>query len=199
MRLTCMRRAPRCTTTNLVTPSCKRRKATLILASPYLSWNDHIQQITTTSREPFLCHEKPIPVPVGYQSVCLQSLSSTTGWIFRKCLGSPGAVTKMLRDLEWESLADRRQTSRLVILYKALNGHLSLPIGNLAQPINITSRHTNSKGFKQMKAVKDVYKYSFLPRTIIDWNLLPDSIVSLQTTNQFKNATKKHTQASNQD
>ena len=64
---------------------------------------------------------------------------------------SPGAVTKMLRDLEWESLADRCQTSRLVILYKAFNGHLSLPIGNLAQPINRTSRHTNSKGFKQLK------------------------------------------------
>ena len=192
-----------------------------------LSWNDHIQQITTSANRSLFfvmrnLYQCPLDIKVAAYKALVRPLLEYSGSVWdphskslinqleavqrraaRFCLNdfksrSPGAVTKMLRDLEWESLADRRQTSRLVILYKSLNGHLSLPIGNLVQPIDRTSRHTNSKGFKQLKASKDVYKYSFLPRTIIDWNHLPDSIVSLQTTTQFKNATKKLIQASNQ-
>ena len=53
----------------------------------------HTSDYHLCQQEPLLCHEKPIPVPVGHQSFCLHSLSTTTGRILRECLGSPLKVS----------------------------------------------------------------------------------------------------------
>ena len=105
---------------------------------------------------------------------------------------SPGAVTNMIEKLEWETLADRRLTRRLVIFHKSLHGHLSIPLDNLAQPVNRTSRHTNSKAFNIPPANKDCYKHSFVPKTIKDWNSLPEHIVTIPDSNKFKEALQRH-------
>ena len=39
-------------------------------------------------------------------------------------------------------------------------------------------RNQHSLAFKIPSASKDVYKYSFFPQTIRDWNDLPESLIS---------------------
>ena len=86
----------------------------------------------------------------------------------------------------------------MVKFHKAIHGHLYIPLGNLIQPANRPSRHTNSKAFTTLTSTKDCYKYSFLPKTIKDWNSLPESIVNITDSNQFNAAIKLHL-ATNQD
>ena len=92
---------------------------------------------------------------------------------------SPGCITNMIKKLEWESLADRRQIRKLVIFHKAVHGHLSIPLGNLMQSTTRSSQHTNSRAFTTLTANEDCHKHSFLPKTIKDWNSLSNSIVTI--------------------
>ena len=39
-------------------------------------------------------------------------------------------------------------------------------------------RNQHSLAFQIPSAIKDVYKYSFFPQTIRDWNDLPESLIS---------------------
>ena len=39
-------------------------------------------------------------------------------------------------------------------------------------------RHQHSLAFQIPSASKDVYKYSFFPQTIRDWNDLPEPVIS---------------------
>ena len=105
---------------------------------------------------------------------------------------SKGCVTEMLHKLNWDSLSTRRQTRRLVVFHKGIHGHLSLPVGNLLQPIQRSSRHFNSKAYSTISTSKDCYKNSFVPRTIVDWNLLPENIVNITEPNPFKQALEEH-------
>jgi hypothetical protein len=139
----------------------------------------------------------------SYKQFLINKLESVQRRAARFCLNdfrskSPGCVTNMIKKLEWDSLADRRLTRRLVIFHKAIHGHLSIPLGNLTQPANRPSRHTNSQAYTRLTATKNCYKHSYMPKTIIDWNSLPDSIVTITDSNLFKEAIKAH-QATKQD
>ena len=63
-----------------------------------------------------------------------------------------GSMTGILGQLKWESLKKRRKDNRLILRYKGLKGKASVPT--------------------------DVYKGSFFPQTVRDWNALPDSLIS---------------------
>ena len=46
------------------------------------------------------------------------------------------------------------------------------------QPLNRRSRNQHPMAFQVPHARTDIYKYSFFPDTITDWNTLPESIIS---------------------
>ena len=96
-----------------------------------------------------------------------------------------GCVSEMIRKLNLEPLNIRRTNKRLTIFHKAINGHLALPIGHL-QPVLRSTRHLNSKAYNTIHNSKDCYKYSFFPRTIKDWNSLPDKIATIKEPHKFK-------------
>ena len=96
-----------------------------------------------------------------------------------------GCVSEMIRKLNLEPLNIRRTNKRLTIFHKAINGHLALPIGHL-QPVLRRTRHLNSKAYNTIHTSKDCYKYSFFPRTIKDWNSLPDKIATIKEPHKFK-------------
>ncbi|KAJ8042793.1 RNA-directed DNA polymerase from mobile element jockey [Holothuria leucospilota] len=97
------------------------------------------------------------------------------------------SVTEMLKDLGWDSLKVRRTVNRLAIFHKARLGLLALPMNNL-QPVRRPYRHNHSNSFLHIPTNKDCYKYSFFPRTVRDWNLLPQNITDLEDPKQFKSA-----------
>ena len=98
-----------------------------------------------------------------------------------------GCVSEMITKLHLELLTTRRTNRRLTIFHKAIH-NLSLPVANLLQPIKRHSRHLNSKAFNTIHASKNCYKLSYFPRTIKDWNSLPDAIANIIEPQQFKQA-----------
>ena len=80
-------------------------------------------------------------------------------------------------DRKWESLKKRRKDNRLILLYKGLKGKASVPTDDLI-PKTRRCRNQHSMAFQTPIANTDVYKGSFFPQTIRDWNALPDSLIS---------------------
>ena len=88
-----------------------------------------------------------------------------------------GSMTGIFGQLKWESLKKRRKDNRLVLLYKGLKGKARIPTDDLI-PKTRRGRNQHSLAFHIPSASKDVYKYSFFPQTIRDWNDLPESLIS---------------------
>ena len=88
-----------------------------------------------------------------------------------------GSVTGILGQLKWECLKKRRKDNRLILLYKGLKGKANVPTDDLIPKTRIC-RNQNSMAFQTTIANTDVYKGSFFPQTIRDWNALPDSLIS---------------------
>ena len=88
-----------------------------------------------------------------------------------------GSMTGILGQLKWESLKKRRKDNRLILLYKGLKGKASVPTDDII-PKTRLCRNQHSMAFQTPIANTDVYKGSFFPQTIRDWNALPDSLIS---------------------
>ena len=96
----------------------------------------------------------------------------------------PGCVTGMINNLGWDSLAHRRRTQRLTMLYKIQGGLVDMNPG----PILRTNDRRTRGGhrFHQPAAPQRVYKYSFYPRTIQELNRLSIAITDQPTIEGFK-------------
>ena len=99
---------------------------------------------------------------------------------------SKSSVTEMLKELKWQPLKDRRRDQRLVFFHKIIYDLVAVPADNLLEVNKRPQRNHNSKSIKLATSNTDIYKYSFIPRTIRDWNSLPDSVVTCTKSEQFK-------------
>ena len=88
-----------------------------------------------------------------------------------------GSMTGILEHLKWESLKKRRRDSRLLFSYKGLKGKASIATDHLIDLVKRCRNHHLS-AFHVPIANTDIYKCSFFPQTIRDWNALPDPIIS---------------------
>ena len=95
----------------------------------------------------------------------------------RNSVYETGSMIGILGQLKWESLKKRRKVNRLILLYKGLKGKARLPTDDLI-PKTRRGRNQHSLTFQIPSASKDVYKNSFFPQTIRDWNDLPESLIS---------------------
>ena len=99
----------------------------------------------------------------------------------------------MLRTLEWITLETQRSHSRLLLLFKILNHHISIPGQYL--PIRNPSQITKCNHLVKLSrpyARTDIYLYSFYPWTLRQWNNL--NITNLHQLNlqEFKKYLKNH-------
>ena len=96
------------------------------------------------------------------------------------------SVTDMLQDLNWPTLEARRLHTRLVMFYKITNHLVAIYPQNLLYPVDHRTRQSHTNCYRLIQTNKDTYKYSFYPRTISQWNLLPPNITSADTLEGFK-------------
>ena len=120
-----------------------------------------------------------------------------------------GTIHKFLRDLDLPTLQERRKELRLTFLYKIAGGLVPAidpdvyftPIRNkrrirttvkLKDFITINpvenSQTNNSRCFKPYVTNSDIFKFSFFPRTIIDWNRLEEHQVQATSSEAFRSA-----------
>ena len=100
--------------------------------------------------------------------------------------GRESSVTTMLKDLQWDELSNRRRTSRLAMMYKIIHGLVAIPSEDLLEPN--TGRTRSKHGFRQYRCNTNIFKYSYIPRTIIDWNNLPINAKTAITLEEFKSS-----------
>ena len=101
------------------------------------------------------------------------------------------SVTAMLDQLGWRSLAQRRADARLCLFYKIVHGLVAVPLPDYIIPTHRVSRYCHSMIFRQIHTGTNYYKYSFFPLAIVQWNALPEAVVSLQDLDSFKVAVSK--------
>ena len=98
-----------------------------------------------------------------------------------------GCVSAMVNSLGWETLQDRRKLQRLTMLFKIKHNLVEIPE---AESI-VWSNDSRTRGLQRLfvpYTSVTVYKMSFFPRTIQDWNKLPSSITDMQDIEAFKTA-----------
>ena len=121
---------------------------------------------------------------------------------------NPGSITRMLADLDLDTLQERRKELRLTFLFKVVEGLVpAIPAAEYLEPVhqkrriratklsdyisdNTVKSHqlNNSRCFKHIRASTDIYKHSFFPRTISEWNELDDSVVNVDKVGAFRSA-----------
>ena len=106
-----------------------------------------------------------------YHQTHIRSLESVQRRAARFATGNyydrtPGSVTSMLQNLEWESLEERRTKSRLIMFYKITHDLIDIPSSAYLTPGDTRTRGSNR--YRQLPTQKDVYKHSYFPRTIRD-------------------------------
>ena len=63
------------------------------------------------------------------------------------------------------------------MLHKGLHQQAAIPTSTLQKPKRKT-RHMHSEHFVTIQARTDTLKFSFLPNTVKDWNLLPPEVIN---------------------
>jgi len=78
----------------------------------------------------------------------------------------------------WETLALRRKLSRICALFKAYSGERAWKvIGDKLQWPHYPSRIDHERKIRSRRQMTDIGKYSFVNRTIQDWNQLPAEVL----------------------
>jgi hypothetical protein len=96
-------------------------------------------------------------------------------------------VDDMLQTLDWPSLQERRKHARLAMLYKHHNHLVTIPTKHpptaCRQRRNL--RGSNSHQFDLPSSRTAYRQKSFFPRTIPEWNALPEAAVSAPSLDSF--------------
>ena len=96
-----------------------------------------------------------------------------------------GCVTKLLKHLGWKSLMNKREVDRLCLLKKGLDNNAILPLDELSKPARKT-RHVHNRYYTTIYARTNIFKFSFVSRTIRDWNNLPHNVVEIADDPKFR-------------
>ena len=101
------------------------------------------------------------------------------------------SVTSMLQSLEWPSLQDRRKVARLANLFKIRNNDLFVTAAK-KRLVPSKSKRIHPAKYKHVEARTEIYRNSYFPRTVVDWNALPPTVIEVPTTPTFKKRLKEH-------
>ena len=96
------------------------------------------------------------------------------------------SVTAMMRALEWESLQQRRQEAKAVMMYRIVNSLVDIPPQHhLHQQGTAVTRGHQSR-FMVPYSRTDTHRTAFFPSAIRLWNQLPESLVNASSLDVFK-------------
>ena len=96
-------------------------------------------------------------------------------------------VDNMLDSLDWQTL-QRRKKARLEMLYKFHHSLISISSSHLPKPsgCRLSSRRNNTCSYDIPSCRTQYRQMSFFPRTILDWNGLPQEAVMAESLDSFK-------------
>jgi len=98
------------------------------------------------------------------------------------------SVSSMLSQLNWQPLAERRRHARLVMFYKIHYQLVSIRIPLTLKFHPQPTRTENMFAYNIPSSNCDYHLQSYFPRTVRDWNTLPQELVQLDTVEAFRRA-----------
>ena len=100
--------------------------------------------------------------------------------------GHHTSISATVQSLGWKSLKERRQNNRLLFLFKVSNGLVDVPPNY--QPVLRSPQppRGNQFQYQRLTAEVEVFQYSFLPRTITDWNSLSPTAAAADSLESLK-------------
>ena len=99
------------------------------------------------------------------------------------------SVSAMIQGLKWPSLSSVRKRNRLILLYKSLNDLNAINGNDFVKFSESKTRKKHPYIISRLGARTDCYKFSFFPRTVVEWNDLPEHVVLV---NCFKSRLEAH-------
>ena len=90
----------------------------------------------------------------------------------------------MIKPLGWESLAERRKKSKIIMMYKIDNNLIDIP-KTLFKPVNPHGRRSNMI-FHVPYCKSDTFRFSFIPSATNIWNSLPENIRNQNSLDSLK-------------
>ena len=98
------------------------------------------------------------------------------------------SVNDMLQDLAWPSLQERRKQIRLSTFYQYHHKliHIDSKYTPTPSTLRLSRRQNNSIAYNIPPGTPNYRKHTFFPRTIPEWNHLPEEIVTAETLDLFK-------------
>ena len=97
------------------------------------------------------------------------------------------SITQLGKELELQTLEERRLQQRLIFFYKVINGEVVVTADDLGLEgaDSRTRAATHSHKFKQKRARTDHFKYSMVHRSIPTWNSLPTAVAEADSLDIF--------------
>jgi len=83
---------------------------------------------------------------------------------------------------------------RLTMMYKITNRLVEVPQEYHPVPRPPNSARGHARQFQRFQPTVDAFKYAFLPRTIPDWNALPQAVAEVDSFDIFKRHMSRHQQ-----
>lgn len=109
-------------------------------------------------------------------------------FIFNKYKRTDSPSSLMLEN-KIPSLEQRRKIARLKFLFLLYQNKLNVNARAYIQPfLSRTSRNRHAHNILPYQTRTNLFKYSFFPRTIVDWNSLSEKIVSSESVSVFESA-----------
>ena len=121
----------------------------------------------------------------------LESVQRSAARFVKSDYRRTSSVSGMMEELGWKPLHQRRKELRLTLLFKIVNDLVAIPAHDHITFNQRPQRNKHQRQINILPANTDIYKHSFFPRTIKDWNSLPESAITCGTINTFKETIQK--------
>lgn len=204
---------------SFILPYCNSFKYLGVTVSSDLKFKSHINNISTKAsntlnfvrRNLYFCNQeyktkaytslvRPIleyasPAWDPHSDVdiyCLKKVQNRASRFVSNTYGYNTSVTALQKKLGWPSLEERRKVARLCEFFKIVKGTSPVPANDLSKLNRLSRSSSDGLNFAIMYSRTNIRKFSFFPRTIVDWNLLPYNIKSLTSIDSFHSSVTQH-------
>jgi len=188
-----------------------------VIIDHHLSWNDHINYITSKANNVKCFLQRNLSrCSTRIKSNCYQSIVrpileyACTVWaphtqknilaieaVQRRAAryatnnySRYASVSDMLTYLQWPTLNDRREKLKIIMLYKIMQQLVEIPRTNLIPALDYYCTRGYNTKYIQPFARTDTYYYSFFPSTIRTWNSLQEDFCNIRNLQTLKSMKK---------
>ena len=189
-----------------------------VTISKDLSWNTHINNITSTANKtlgfvkrnvvtknkdiktmsynslvrPQVEYASPVWSPYTKENINkIEKVQRRAARWVSNDYSSYSSVTDMLSNLGWRFLENRRTDTRLAMFYKIVYGLVAIPLPSFFEHPEVYTRYMHALSYIQIHTSVCYYKYSFFPISIVLWNKLPADLVLVHDLDSFKSGVSK--------